>query len=100
LELKGLALCAGIVAQPLDGDLVEKTYFKQYIVEAPSLGSQDGWHANLAFLDKESNVDRARAGVASCPRFAWAGVGRMPIGTQRLSVGPSVRYRIYSLLAG
>jgi hypothetical protein len=70
------------------------------IIEAPDLCSKNGRNTlDSAILDDKSQIDSARTGITCGPGLAGHGVGGVAVSTERLTINPSLRNGIYSLLA-
>ena len=76
---------------------LEFVALEQHVVKAPGLGGQYGWVAHLAGLRDEREAHGAGRGVARRPALARTGVGRVAVGTQRLSIDPGKGHGIGDL---
>src|SRR6185312_17539161 len=64
------------------------------VVETPGLRAECRGIAGFVGRDRVERMDyRAPASITGSPALARAGIGSMPIGTQRAIVDPAVRYR-------
>jgi hypothetical protein len=101
LELERLALAGGYPCQNVTSNKSRRgSYLEQDVIEAPGLCGKHRREAELALLDEEGEVDRTRARVARSPGLARAGVGRMAVRSEGLTVDERLRDRVDSLLMG
>lgn len=75
-----------------------KAYLEEDIVEAPSLGGQDGGETLLTLLDEESKVDGTRASITSSPGLARTSVWSVAVGSERLTINPRLRDGVDGLI--
>lgn len=77
---------------------LELLALEENVVEAPDRRRQHRRDALLALEDLEGQVHSTLAGVTGSPRLAGHGVGRVAVGTQRLSINPGLGDGVGNLL--
>ena len=78
----------------------ERLALEENVVEAPGLSGEDTGESDLSAFDEVREVDRTGACISSGPGFTRTGVGSMTVGTERLTIDPSLRDGVDSLLTG
>ncbi|MNC17041.1 hypothetical protein D3C75_649060 [compost metagenome] len=71
----------------------------RYRLEAPGRCTEHAGVAHLAGGGHQRQAHATAGRVTGCPALARAGVGRMPVGAQRLPIHPGQRHRIEHALA-
>src|SRR5215469_4333167 len=64
------------------------------VVETPRLRCEHTRITHLAGLRDEREANSTRGGVSGSPTLARSGIGRVAIGTQRLTIHPGERNRV------
>lgn len=73
---------------------------EQYIVETPSLGSQNGRDTHLTSLDLKSQVYCPHTSISCRPRLSRSSVGSVTESTKGLTIDENLRNDVDSLITG